>query len=569
MLSVGVLLLCGLPLTAQDSPSPKPTLNYGQYLGVSPSLDELAKLPQPARYGFHQAPPLRLIPKGNFGTGVDTAQRGAAYPAAFAILPLPGGNFLGLGNGFTGYSVPDAPPDTNMAVGDLDIIQWVNVSFTVCHFKSPVPPPPGAGCTPPIAFNTLFPPHTLCGDNNDGDIIAQYDRKAHVWVLMQNVLVSPYAVCFAVSNLPNSLTFKLFMFPVPGNGFPDYPKLGIWSSGGPSDGYFTAMNNFGPGGSGFLGPQICGYDRAKMIPVPPPPPGPVEQICFQLSRSEDSLLPGDVDSPASPPMSQCEFYIGSVGDVDNSHLSLYSMCINRNWGSASVTGSPNTQLLTVASYSGSCGGSFGGDCVPQLGTTSELDSLGDRLMYRFVYWNDLPPVSPTAAVSGFQHWLVNGDVLSNGGQIGVRWYELRANPTTITAATLAGFPPFQQQTYTGGITGDSNYRWMGSIARDNVGNILLGYSESSSAIHPAIGLAGRSAASVPLSTLSAEVLAPIANNGSQPDTSDRWGDYSAMRIDPHDNCTFWYTTEYYMVTVPFDWSTQIISAKFSADPPVC
>ena len=50
--------------------------------------------------------------------------------------------------------------------------------------------------------------------------------------------------------------------------------------------------------------------------------------------------------------------------------------------------------------------------------------------------------------------------------------------------------------------------------------------------------------------------------GSQPDTSNRWGDYSAMRID-RDGCTFWYTQEYYTVTATFDWSTRIASAKFS------
>jgi hypothetical protein len=108
---------------------------------------------------------------------------------------------------------------------------------------------------------------------------------------------------------------------------------------------------------------------------------------------------------------------------------------------------------------------------------------------------------------------------------------------------------------------------MGSLTRDNVEDILLGYSESSSTIHPAIGLAGRKSTDTN-STLSDEVLFcstctnVIHNNGSQPDTSDRWGDYSAMRIDPVDNCTFWYTTEYYMVTTRFDWSTQIVSAKF-------
>ncbi len=55
----------------------------------------------------------------------------------------------------------------------------------------------------------------------------------------------------------------------------------------------------------------------------------------------------------------------------------------------------------------------------------------------------------------------------------------------------------------------------------------------------------------------------VQGNGSQPDTANRWGDYSSMRIDPVDNCTFWYTTEYYMVTANFNWSTQIASAKFS------
>jgi hypothetical protein len=108
---------------------------------------------------------------------------------------------------------------------------------------------------------------------------------------------------------------------------------------------------------------------------------------------------------------------------------------------------------------------------------------------------------------------------------------------------------------------------MGSLTRDNAGDILLGYSESSSTVHPAIGLAGREP-SDPLSTLSDETLFcatcanVIQNNGAQPDTSDRWGDYSSMRIDPVDNCTFWYTTEYYMVLASFDWSTQVVSAKF-------
>ncbi len=550
ILAVGVLLLCGLPLSAQDTHSPQMTSSQAQAFGVTARLDQLAKLPPPPQIGFHEAPPLRLLPKRNFGNNVDPAQRSAAFPAEFSV----GQNFLGVGNGFPGYSVPDAPPDTNMAVGDTQVLQWVNVSLTVCSKTG--------SCGPAILGNTLWRnglPGTLCANNNDGDILAQFDRQADRWVLSQNVFVSPYATCIAVSTSNDANgTYYVYQFSVPGAGFPDYPKIGIWSSGGSSDGYFQAQNNFGPGGSGFRGPQICGYHRAKLLVGD----SSAEQICFQLSASEDSLLPGDVDSPNGPPPGQDEFYIGSVGDVDNSHLSLYSFHVT-TWNPpvASITGSPNTQLLTVATYSGSCSGSFGGDCVPQPGTTAELDSLGDRLMYRFAYWNDPASASVVQSVANqpYQHWFVNGDVESSGGQIGVRWYELRVQHLT-TAAALAALPPFQQQTYAG-TTGDSNYRWMASLTRDKAGDILLGYSKSSSTVHPAIGLAGRQVTD-PLSTLSDEVLPPLNNNGAQPDTSNRWGDYSAMRIDPVDNCTFWYTTEYYMVTASFDWSTQMVSATF-------
>ena len=55
-------------------------------------------------------------------------------------------------------------------------------------------------------------------------------------------------------------------------------------------------------------------------------------------------------------------------------------------------------------------------------------------------------------------------------------------------------------------------------------------------------------------------LTVMSGTGSQP--SSLWGNYSSMRID-QDGCTFWYTTEYYMVTLPSDWSTQIASAKFA------
>jgi hypothetical protein len=50
------------------------------------------------------------------------------------------------------------------------------------------------------------------------------------------------------------------------------------------------------------------------------------------------------------------------------------------------------------------------------------------------------------------------------------------------------------------------------------------------------------------------------NCGSSPCT--RWGDYSAMSVDPTDDCTFWYTSMYYPVS-GLNWVTRIGSFKFS------
>jgi len=56
-------------------------------------------------------------------------------------------------------------------------------------------------------------------------------------------------------------------------------------------------------------------------------------------------------------------------------------------------------------------------------------------------------------------------------------------------------------------------------------------------------------------------LVIIAGTGSQTATLSRWGDYSALTVDPVDGCTFWYTTEYLKTSGTFNWSTRIASFR--------
>ncbi len=546
-LTLGILLLSGIPVIGQDNSSA--TINHATAFAVSAPLRELAKLPGPAQYGYRQANPVghTPIPKMSSGTSHDPVEQNHPGSPTINSVTL-GVSFFGVGTGFPNYIVTVAPPDTNMAVGDTQIVQWVNVSYAVFDRS-------GDPLSPAFDGNLIWAstiPGSLCAKNNSGEPIVQWDRAAHRWLLAQNVLVAPYAVCVAVSTSSDALgNYYVYQFNVPGGGLPDYPKWGVWSSGGASDGYFQTQNNLGANGNSFQGAQVCAYDRLKMLAGD----ATAEQLCQQLTLTDSSLLPADVDSPNSPPTNQDEFLVGSLGNPDTSNLSLYAARVV-SWTAPLVVTGPVS--VPVPTYTGACNGIFRGNCVPQKDAPDLLESLGDRVMYRFAYWAE--PIPGTALPIPLQHWLVNYDVWdSTNNANAVRWYDFTTSAALQSSpAALSLTPDGQVGTY----SPDANWRWMGSIARDKVGDILVGYSESGTSIDPSIYIAGRTPTSSCGNNCLDPEVAVVQATHAQPGTNGLWGSYSAMRIDPVDNCTFWYTTEYYTMTLSLDWSTRIASAKF-------
>ena len=143
-------------------------------------------------------------------------------------------------------------------------------------------------------------------------------------------------------------------------------------------------------------------------------------------------------------------------------------------------------------------------------------------------------------------WL--NHTVASGGTAGVRWYEVRDLSATPTL--------YQQGTYD---PGDGHYRWMGSLAIDQDGNMALGYSVSSSTLFPSIRYTGRLNGEA-LGQLPQGETSLMEGTGSQTG-SNRWGDYSLMTVDPVDDCTFWYTQEYF-ATTSGNWTTRVGSFKF-------
>jgi hypothetical protein len=86
---------------------------------------------------------------------------------------------------------------------------------------------------------------------------------------------------------------------------------------------------------------------------------------------------------------------------------------------------------------------------------------------------------------------------------------------------------------------------------------------SDSSTHkPSLGFTGREPAD-PLGTMQKAQLV-VKGTGVQTSTSNRWGDYAAVTMDPADDCTFWATGEWIKNTGSFNRSSRIASIKFNS-----
>jgi uncharacterized membrane protein len=504
-----MLLLFAVSLFAQSGPT---TVRRDAHHDVSPPLSEMIKHAPRTSLVPRPVEPLKRIP---LPPGLTLVQEDPVIQVGTVPPPTPPvlQSFEGLGNGQYGFTVTSAPPDTEGTVGATQYVQWVNTSFAVFNKST------GALVAGPTAGNTLWSGFGGgCQSNNDGDPIVLYDKLANRWIFSQfSVSTTPYLQCIAVSTTSDATgTYNRYSFQY--SNFDDYPKMAVWP-----DAYYETFNMFA-GGTTFVGADACAYDRTAMMNGTT-----ATQVCFQQNTSVGGLLPSDLDGTTPPPAGSPDYmvYFGT------NNLNLFKFHVDFTTPANSTFTGPT--VMNVAAFSPLCGG---GTCVPQPSVSQQLDSLADRLMYRLAYRN----------FGTHESLVVNHSVVAGSGG-GVRWYEIQNPSGTPIVAQQSTFAP------------DSNYRWMGSVAMDHVGDMALGYSVSSSSVSPSVRFAGR-VPTDPASTMEAEVNV-ISGSGSQSGNNlSRWGDYSAMQVDPVDDCTFWFTEEYMAATGSFNWNTRIANFKF-------
>jgi hypothetical protein len=529
-----------------------------QYLGVSQPLYDLALQQQafslkglmPATEMVQKHGPLitEIEPPSSMATVTTAASQ--AYNQTSVSTPLAavaGANFEGPGVGMPGFNMTGAPPDTTLAVGPNHVIGWVNSMYAVMTKTGTVLALVN-GNTPFVGVGGL------CETTNRGDPILQYDRLADRWILSQFAFgvtagnpVAPYLQCIAISQTNNPLgayhRYAITFGSTSPNGFNDYGKLGIFP-----DGYYTAYNVFGgtPAGAN-TGAALCASDRVKMLAGDPTATTLCAPVAFYGGGA--SFLPADMDGTTLP-TTQAQ---GNIFMRVSTTLNLRMLKLKPNYATSTVTltdglgGAAGSFVnLPIGPTINACNGT-GGTCVAQPGTTNKLDTLGTRLMYRLAYRNR----------GGVDSLVVTHSVDPDGAgarSATMRWYEIRA--PFAAAPTL-----FQNANYD---PDGSSDRWMGSVAMDKMGNMMMGYSVANAAtgVKPSIRVAGRLRSDIRNRMQGEQTL--ISGGGVQTGTLTRWGDYTTMQIDPADDCTFWYIGQYLDSDGTFNWRTRIGSYKFNS-----
>jgi len=526
---VVVLLLCYPSFSKGQEKSVNPAfIGHGVFLGETPALRDLPPMTEEEYIRMAEKAKQKL-------NNEDLEYR--SYPYAETALPkgpdeawqrsmgthnLPKAPIVN----FSGQTSSYYPSDCNGTAGPNYYMQTINCSYAIYNKQT------GALVAGPTAMNTLFS-GTTGSTYNDGDPIILFDEQASRWLAVEfSISGSNDYMLIAVSttNDPTGTWYK-YSFDVA--DMPDYEKFGIWQ-----DGYYMGVNNSSGNDiyvfqrsvmlTGGASPTMIGFDN-------PYRPTTIDGFVCVPPVDNDGIA-----APAGAPGTFIAFNDDAIGGGSD-QLWIYEL--NANWTTPASSTFARVQQISVTAFDSNFGNNWDNITQPN---TQKLDAIPQVIMNAPQYRN-----FGTYQTIVCCH-TVDVDATNHAG---IRWYELRRGTQTSGNWTIR-----QQGTY----APDSHSRWMGSIMLNGSGKIALGYSISSSTVYPGIRYTGQSASAYSSGSGVMDIPEEIIQTATTAQTSyNRWGDYSLMSVDPTDDQTFWFTTQY-----GGSRQSKIASFKFGNDPSV-
>ena len=356
-----------------------------------------------------------------------------------------------------------------------------------------------------------------------GDPIVLFDQVAGRWVLTEFSSSGNGMCVYTSRETGDPLTGGWCEYVFSDSSFPDYPKYGVWP-----DLYLASSNQ------GNVAP-VYAFDRVNMLSPDDSPSCPTVRATQKLTNAPglpglgfEAFTPADLDGPAPPAGSPAYFMRHRDEELNNDPSPSPTTDILEIWAlDVDFDNAANTVFYQLPNVvvtdfdSNLCPPISLFSCIPQPSGPA-LDPLLEVVMNRLAYRN-----------FGTHETLVGvlqtdvGDFADHSGE---RWFEIRKSGG-------GDWTLFQEGTF----SPDADGRFMGMIAMDRRGGILLAYNVSSIYVYPSIRYTGRLATDpAGIMTIPEQTLAL----GGGSNSSMRYGDYNQMSVDPVDGCTFWFLGMY-------------------------
>ena len=502
---------------------------YATKIGVTPELRDLVEMPglSPEKKKLRKRQKKTVTnfigrghtvatnPNAKPKYGDPVRQYGSSHSPSTAIEPLI--NIDGMAG-----DIGATPPDPCGDIGENYYIQMINVTFFQVFDKE------GVAITDPISANTLW---SSIGFSSAGDPIILYDQENDRWIITE--FPSGNQLLLAISETSDPMgSWMAYNFGTP--NFPDYPKWSIWpnaicvttNEGGPNNlpSYFINRADL------LAGEETVSIQR---INIPGIPTGPGFFVATPVDWT------GDVMPPANADPMILRLNDDAWGAADEDLIDVFTVTID--WDDENNTAVTQLEVPTAPFDTDACatsGPNFA--CIPQPNGQG-IDGLPEVIMHQVHYRNF---GTHESMVLNFLVNVSDTEILA-----GIRWMELRRT-------SESDWFVYQEGTYS---PDDRVHRFMGSICMDRQGNIALAYSTSGDDDSPGLRFTGRRVTdSLGVMTFDEGII----TDGFSNSPGGRYGDYAQLTIDPVNDRTFWFTSEYRAVN---DYGTRIVAFELFRD----
>jgi hypothetical protein len=518
---VGAAVAVQVPIAAQDhganGPSIAPT-GGGKLVPQKRTVADIQAADAalaPAGGDRDEVPPFMPTNPAEYAAA-KAAGAGAAGSAApsetAAVSPLapPTLQFMNW-EGITGAAAGGlAPPDTHGAVGNTQYAQIVNAALRV--FTK------GTTTTQPTVLKTVTLKALFGTTETVFDPRIVYDDRWDRWVVVatrravsETDTVKKFFLAISSTSLASGgwCTYGVNFFGgvIQNGDWWDYPQLGM-----DLDGLIITGNVFHRIGT----TTTNTFRTTAVLPIPK------AQVynCLGFSVPKFENLVGTLAPPLVRDTSGSAFIISANSGV----VRKYTLT-NSSRTTAALAGP--VVISGVATF-------FVPADATQPGTTTRLDTLDGRFV------NASTQVGTTL-------WNTHAVATATGGIPRVRWYRINTTLNNIA----------QQSTISEASAGTHSFN--ASIAANDSNGAVITYTSSSTTVRAQMRFTGKQAADVSMPT--GTLVATSAFSFTTPNPS-RWGDYSAVSVDPTNQNRFWITNQLVGGGSQFTWRTRMARVGF-------